>query len=77
MPKPVSKIIEELGERLRIGGPVLTILWPKFYELCNMERLKDARNEELKAQARANGMFIVFARNVVVVGYDANFKPMN
>ena len=78
MPKPVPKIIDELSERLRKSGDsVVTISWPRFYEFCAMERLKNERNLELKAQARAAGMFIEFARNVVVVGYDANFHPMN
>jgi hypothetical protein len=84
MPRSVKSIVDDLNarlqERVRLGRgePVLTISWPKFYELCEMTRFKPPRDEEIQRDGKERfGLIIAYGEKVVLIAHDRNFSPLD
>jgi hypothetical protein len=77
MPKSVKEVASELNDMLRLKGePVMTLTWPEFYGLSQMERFKEPRPQQIKDEAKGQWHLIVeYGQNVVVVCHDRNFSP--
>ncbi len=77
MPKHVREIASDLNELLRKhGSPVMTFPWPKFYEICERDRIKSAFQDDLEEEASGHFQLIIaYGRNAVVVCHDRNFQP--
>ena len=77
MPKVVKEIADELNDALRrTGHPYMTLTWPKFYDICERERLKQAFLDELAQGASAEFQLLVaYGRNMVLICHDRNFAP--
>ena len=75
MPKHADDIAAILNARLqKKGGEVLTINWKDFYELSDMERMKEPRGQWIIDSAWANyGLIVAYGHNVVLVAHDRNF----
>jgi len=82
MPISVDEIVDELESRLkdkvrlRDSEPALTILWPEFYELCQMERFKEPRPTQIRERAQDKyGLIVAYGEKIVLVAHDRNFAP--
>ena len=75
MPKAIKEIADELNDALRrVGGPCMTLTWPKFYAVCERERLKQAFLDELANGVAAEFQLVIaYGRNAVVICHDRNF----
>jgi hypothetical protein len=77
MAKSIETMVDDLNDKLRKSGkPVVTMTWPRFYDVGEIDRLKEARSEAVKALAREKyGLFVHYGQQVVIVGHDRNFEP--
>lgn len=78
MPKSVEFIVEDLNSRLRQkGGSTGTMLWPDFYRLYEIQRLKEPRPKQIQDLALSKyNLTVAFGMSVVVVSHDRNHDPI-
>jgi len=77
MPRSVEQIVDDLNDKLRLSGnPVITMRWPDFYKLSDMQRFKEPRPEQIKKRAKSEyGLIVEYGDAVVLVAHDRNFSP--
>jgi hypothetical protein len=76
MAKPVADVIDELIEALRrLEVSTITLSWPEFYKLNQIERFKSDRREQLIDRGTLKGIILGFGDNAVVACRDRNFAP--
>jgi hypothetical protein len=80
MPLSNDKIADELNSRLkekirlRETEPVMTIQWPEFYRLCEAERFRGDRLDQISKAARDTyGLLVAYGEKIVLVAHDRNF----
>ena len=76
MAKSPKKLAEEIKARMQRGGKnVMTIRWPEFYEMAEIERWRDERAQLVRTECLASGVAIGWGNNVVICCLDADVAP--
>lgn len=77
MAKSAAQISEKIRDLMQSSGAdVITVRWPKFYEVAERTRWKSAFQDELTAELRKLSLLASFGNAVVVVAKDFDFSPL-
>jgi hypothetical protein len=77
MPRSVKQIADEVVTYMRMQScDVITMRWPKFYEVCGRNRIKQAFIEALSAQLKMESILLMQGNAVVAFVKDFDFSPM-
>jgi len=74
----VEEVVDSLNDKLRLSDQaVMTVRWPQFYELAEMQRFREPRGEQIRKLAQEKyGLVIAYGHSIVIVAHDRNFAPM-
>jgi hypothetical protein len=73
----VKAISDDISDHMRRESlDVLTMRWPKFYEFCERDRIKESFVEALVAQLKTESILMVRGHAVVAFVKDFDFSPM-
>lgn len=59
------------------GEKAITMRWPEFYELNNMERFTDKRHNDLRQAFMGVGLIIGFGNHAVIISHDSNHSKVS
>jgi len=77
MARSATDVIKDMDESLKLSGKeLMTISWSDFYDLNDISKFKDGRNEALRIAAKGRGLIIGFGLSAVSVCHDRNFAPL-
>ena len=73
--KPIA-LVAAVAEDMRARGlQVMTMPWPNFYYLAELERFRPERKQEIVQAGLAAGLVVGFGARVVTFCSDADFAP--